>query len=433
MVFVLKRWKSTVALVLALLLGVVAGPAFGAEKVTITHLSYASHSESWHDFLREMKVGFEQEFPDIEVNILVETNPPEKFAVMMVGGNSPDVLDMSTTQAGPFIAQGDLLDLYPYVARDGRVSLDLWPDVALDGLTDPQGRLVGLPMSFYPIVTWYNKDLLAQAGLSTPAELGDAWNWDALRSYGQKLTKDENGDGQNEIWGIDRIRYRAYIQVRQAGGFYYDRETLPTESHLTSEPVVQALEFLHSIVVEDVTSQPPGTPNQADTYLWKGRAAVDVVDGPGIIGSLMKDVSFDWDIAPQPMGPANNGSAIFPGSFQISKHSKLQDAAWEWVRYIAAREEAVRAFTNITGRMPAMNSVARDYDAFVPNLPENWMTLFDQTLNPDNLMGAGVLPDSRLTSVLNTQLNEIFSGSVPVRPALEEAHRQSQSIFEELK
>ncbi len=420
-------------LALVLLLGLAVGSSLAAEKVSITHMTYGAHSDSWHEFLRQMKVGFEQEHPDIDVNIVIETNPPEKFAVMIVGGSSPDVLDMSTSQAGPFIAQGDLLDLHPYIERDARISPDVWPDVALNGLTDPQGRLVGLPISFYPIVTWYNKDLLAQAGLATPAELGDAWNWDAMRSYGQKLTKDENGDGQNEIWGIDRIRARSYIQVRQAGGYYYDRATLPTESRLTSEPVIEAIEYLHSIVVEDGTSQSPTTPNVAETYLWKGRAAIDVVDGPGIIGTLMKDVSFDWDIAPQPMGPANNGSAIFPGSFQISRHSKQQDAAWEWVRYIAGREEAVRAFTSITGRMPAMSSVAREYDAFVPNLPENWMTFFDQTLNPDNLMDSGILQDSRLTTVLNTQLNEIFSGTTAVRPALEEAHRQSESIFAELK
>lgn len=423
----MRRYLVLVALIVAL----VSLPAHGAEKVHITHLSYASHSQSWHDFLNEMKQEFEKTHPGYAVDIMIEADPAEKFAVMMAGGNSPDVLDLTTTQAGPFIYKGDFVDLNPYVQRDGSVDLSAYPEVIVQGFTDHKGRLIAMPISIYPIVTWYNKDLLGSAGLTTPKQLGDGWTWDALREYGRKLTKDQDGDGANDIWGIDRIRYRSYIQVRQAGGFFYDREMLPTESRVTSEPVLTALEFLRKLVVDDVSTQPPGTPNQGDTYLWKGRAAVDVVDGPGIIGSLMKDVSFDWDITMQPMGPDNNASAIFPGGFEVSAHSKHTDAAWEWVKFIATREKSVQEFTRITGRLPAMKKVALDYDRYVPSLPDNWQVFFNQTLNSQNLLGAGIIPDGRITTTLNQQLGRIWSGEAPVKAAMEEADRQISQFFAE--
>ena len=66
-----------------------------------------------------------------------------------------------------------------------------------------------LPIEVYSIVTWYNLDMLRQAGLTPPAELKPGeWTWQLMREYGRKLTKDEDGDGIAEIWGLDRMRSR---------------------------------------------------------------------------------------------------------------------------------------------------------------------------------------------------------------------------------
>lgn len=421
----MKRIRTYIGVFLLLVL--LVAPTHAA---TITHLSYGAHGDAWHEYLRLMKEAFEQEYPNHQVEILIESNPVEKFTVMIGAGISPDVLDFSTGQAAPFIPDGNFLDLRPWVERDRDVSLSDFPQPVLDGLTAPDGSLIGLPVSVYPITTWYNVDMLNEAGLALPDELGSGWTWDVMAEYGRKLTQDREGDGQIEVWGIDRIRARPYIQVAQAGGFYFDREMLPTESRLVSEPVLSALDYLHTIVVEDKTSQGLDVPNLAQTYMWHGNSAMNVVDGPGAIPSY-EGAPFDWDVWMQPTGPDNNASAVFVTSFQISAHSDAPDAAWEWVKFITAREEAQQEFARVTGRVPILANVTRDLDRFVSPLPKNWHVFLEQTLHPQNIGGYGVVPDTRVTQVLNAYLASIWRGELPVRTAMQQAHEEISAIFAE--
>ncbi len=402
-----------------------------AAKVTITHLTYLDHSDSWHEFLRQMKPEFEELHPDYDVSILIDAQPDQKFAILVAAGESPDVCDMSTGQGASFIANGDFLDLRPWFQRTSRTALSMYAKPVLNGLTDPEGRLIAYPVSVYPIVTFYNLDLLHAAGLTPPAELGPGWTWDALAEYGRKLTKDHNADGVTDTWGIDRISSRPYIQVAQAGGLYFDREMLPTSSRLMSQPVVQAIEFLERIIVKDRTSQAPNTPNRASTYLPTGNAAISTVDGPGVIGTHLRGVPFEWDISLQPTGPSSNASAIFLSSFQISRHSAHPDAAWAWVDYIAGREESQQAFAKITGRVPVLPSIARKYNTVADNLPKNWSAFFTQMSQPDNITGYGVVGDRRITSVVNGAFDRVWSGQIPALTALKEADQTVAAFFAE--
>lgn len=411
----------------ALLLLFLVSPSHAA---TITHLSYGAHGSAWHDYLGVMKEAFEQAYPGHRVEILIEPDPVEKFAVMLGAGVSPDILDFSTGQAAPFIPDGNFLDLRPWIERDSDVSLSDFPTPVIEGLTAPDGSLIGLPVSVYPITTWYNLDFLNEAGLASPAELGSDWTWDVLAEYGRKLTQDRDGDGQNEVWGIDRIRSRPYIQVVQAGGFYFDREMLPTQSRLLSEPVLSALEYLRGIVVVDKTSQGLDVPNVAQTYMWHGRSAINVVDGPGAI-PFYEGAPFEWDVWLQPTGPDNNATAVFVTSFQISSHTQAPDVAWEWVKFITAREEAQQTFARITGRIPILSSVTRDLDQFVSPLPSNWHIFLEQTLHPKNVGGYGVVPDTRVTQTLNSYLNAIWRDEMPVRTAMQRAHDEISAFFAE--
>lgn len=50
----------------------------------------------------------------------------------------------------------------------------------------------------------YNRDMVKAAGLPTPNELQNKnqWTFDKMREYAKKLTKDTNGDGTIDVWGV---------------------------------------------------------------------------------------------------------------------------------------------------------------------------------------------------------------------------------------
>ena len=214
----------------------------------------SAHSESWQEFPYEMAELFEEAYPQYKVDIQIGAY--EKFLVMIAGGVSPDVLDLPTHGAGSAVADGLFLDLRPYLNRERRLA-DKFPKPMLDALTAPDGTLFMLPIEAYSIVTWYNLDMLNAAGLTPPAELGQKWNWDTMREYGRKLTK-RSADGNVQVWGLDRVRSRPYIQTVQAGGNFFDRDIFPTKSMILSDPVITGVEFIEKLIWEDGTTQPHG-------------------------------------------------------------------------------------------------------------------------------------------------------------------------------
>lgn len=419
----MRRWPVVVAVLLVCAL---VSVAHAAEKVTITHLSSTAHSDSWQQFLHEMAELFEQAYPHYEVDIQVGNL--DNFLVMAAGGISPDVLDLPTHGAGTAAADGLFLDIGKFLAREPHIAERI-PQAMLDALTTPDGILFMLPVEVYSIVTWYNLDMINEAGLTPPADLGDDWDWATMREYGRKLTK-RTGDGVVEVWGIDRIRSRPYIQVLQAGGSFFDRDIFPTESLLLSEPVITAIEFIEQLLWEDQVSHTPGV---AASYLYHGKAAVDVVDGPGIIGTNMRNVTFNWDVAPQPYGPANNATNVSLNGFEISAQSAHPEAAWEWVKFIGTTEDAQRRFAQHTGRLPVMREVAQIWDQLLPvPLPNNWTAFFEQSIHPENIfLKEGIVKDDRIITVLNQQLNRVWQGQTSTRLALEEADRQIRQFLAE--
>ena len=423
----LNRQTVVLSLVLAVAL-IVSLPCLGAAPVKITHLSSASHSESWQDFLREMKAPFEQENPGIEIEIITDAKPDEKFLVMAAGGIAPDVLDLVTQVTAPLIAQDMFMDLNKFLDPQTR---NLIPPAMLNALTTPSGLLFMLPVEVYSIVTWYNLDMIRQAGLTPPAELKpEEWTWERMREYGRKRTVDSDGDGVAEIWGLDRMRSRPYIQTVQAGSNFFDRDIFPTKSLLLSEPVVTAIEFIEKLIWQDRVTQPATV--GGNTYLYHNRAAIDVVDGPGIIGTRMKGVPFEWDVALQPYGPVNNATNVSLNGFQISAQTKNPEAAWKWVKFVGTTERAQRSMATHTGRLPMLARVARTWNTCVPDLPPNWMAFFEQSVHPDNVfLKEGLVTDARITNTLNNQLMRVWRGEVSARVALEEADRIITALFAE--
>jgi uncharacterized protein YcbX len=79
-----------------------------------------------------------------------------------------------------------------------------------------------------------------------------------------------------------------------------------------------------------------------------------------------------------------------------------------------------------------MARVARSWDSYVPDLPQNWMAFFEQSVHPDNIfLKEGLISDTRITTTLTNQLARVWNSDVSARTALEEADRLISSLFAE--
>ena len=410
---------------LALLLALALAAIGSAQE--ITHYTYAGHSDSWYQHLKNMAERFQAE-TGIQVNVIQSTgNYQEQVLTMIAGGAPPDVTDFHPQLGPTLIEQGLFTDLRPYVERSG-LDLTQIPPIAVEGVTAPDGTLWSLPVSVFPVVTYFNADMFAVAGLPNPIELGEDWTWESFRESARRLTVDRNGDGQPDQYGIEgRITARWEQQVHQAGGQWFDRLVFPTQSRFNTPEVLEAVRFITGLMHEDGVVAPT-----SGFSIWPsvGNVAMTVVDGPGVIASYWQDATFAWDITVQPKGPASRAARVNPDGFQILRDSPNKDAAWRWIHYLVGSVDNQLEFAATTGRLPSLRDAMLRYDEQLDiQLPPNWMAFFETAFDP-NGYAAYVIP-ANVQSTINTTIAQVWNGTLSPEDGLQRIHDVTTALLAE--
>ena len=143
--------------------------------------------------------SFEALNPTIDVKVTVAdwTTYWDKLLTGLAGGAAPDVFAMDGPLFPDYQARDVLLDLQPFVTRDG-YDLGQLADQGV-GVFKTAGGQFGLPRDLNVIALYYNKTMFDAAGIAYP---DDTWDWAKLVEAGKQLTKDADGDGQTDQWGL---------------------------------------------------------------------------------------------------------------------------------------------------------------------------------------------------------------------------------------
>jgi len=145
---------------------------------------------------------------------------------------------------------GDLLDLKPLLNwSEDQLGEFSWSPVWQPCIQ--QGKWLGIPMGAHTRVCIYWKDQFAEVGLDPerpPRTLEE------LLEYAQKLTRDRNGDGKIDVWGLGMYfgPSRATIEIAFApviwhfGGELWDAKT--KQAVFASPAGVKAAQFLSDLL-----------------------------------------------------------------------------------------------------------------------------------------------------------------------------------------
>ena len=137
--------------------------------------------------------AFEKKYPNVAVDSVGGIND-DKIIAAIRGGNAPDVaLWASADNTGAYCGSGAWIDLAPYIERD-KVDVNQFPK-AVRYYTQFEGTRCAMPLLSDVYGLYYNKDLLAQAGISGPPQTISELDADA-----KKLTQ-RNSDGSIAVAG----------------------------------------------------------------------------------------------------------------------------------------------------------------------------------------------------------------------------------------
>ena len=312
-----------------------ASPALAAQGETVTLRWFMR----W-DQVRVEKVAipvieaFERLHPNIKIEL--ENNGGSgsdywaKLQTMVIGGTPPDIIYPATHNGFALAVLGELLDLTPYVQRDG-IDMDQYL-YDIDELYTHDGKLWALPIDWARVGVFYNEDKFARAGLAAPS---DDWTWDEFLQIARRLTVDTNGDGTYDEFAIrDFSSYWPLMAWSFSGHGLYDDIRRPTRTLINSPGVVDGLDFLANLMNE--SNVIPTSRNLQDwqNVFQNGVAAMEII-GHWRIPFFAETLNFNWNIAALPRA-VTSVNRIDGSGFAISRHTQHPDEAWEFVKFLAA-------------------------------------------------------------------------------------------------
>lgn len=190
---------------------------------------------------------------------------------------------------------------------------DKW-DQTIISMATYKGKVYGVGEGrFYPANgVWWNKTIFEREGLPNLYELQktNQWTWDKMLEIAKKATKDLDGDGVIDQWGLEGIDDAAYAFVYSNGGEFVRMGEDGRPIFALGEPkALEALQFYQDLInVHKVFEFPP------DGAAWDypvqqfqdGKAAMLIFDfwKSEDFQSNMQD---DYGFALFPIGPQGEG------------------------------------------------------------------------------------------------------------------------------
>lgn len=278
-------------------------------------------------WVEKVIASFEQEHPDIKVDLWVPTGGLLQQVLVRIAGGMPLDVGLHDPYAIiDFARQGLLADLTPYVQRDA-AQFAGWLPPAME-MTRFRGALYSLPRDLQCYGVYYNADAYAASGLTVP---GEQWTYADLQADAKRLTI-RDAEGRTLRHGFMLPRWRSWvIPVWAYGGDFVDSWTDPTRFTGHAEGTIKALDFLRGFA-EAGAMTPPASEL---TAFMQQRIAIGMSNT--IDMDSYRDIKdFAWDVAALPTGPAGRVAVMNALGWFMMSSSPCKDEAWALMRHLTS-------------------------------------------------------------------------------------------------
>ncbi|MBI4028497.1 MAG: sugar ABC transporter substrate-binding protein [Verrucomicrobia bacterium] len=361
----------------------------------------------------------QKDHPDIHVEII--TAPGNEYytkaMTMMAGRARLDVVWMGSG-FDMFASRGALLDLNSQIKKD--------PDFDLSAYFAPivkryqyEGKFYGFPYGIDIQVMAYNQDLFDKAGAP---HMNDSWTLEDLVGAARKLTRDTDGDGRVDQYGLNVEDVRHKI-------FGADILTENLRKFALNTP--EGLAWLKFNI--DLVHKYKVMPSQMDdesvdrlAIFCMGRVAI-VDCYTWDLPELKKRVNFRWDVAMAPKGKLRSAWVSSSG-FAIAGHTQHPWESWLLLKYLVSREfQKMVIHETIPTYLPLQTEFVRDnlpipvnMEAFIKSLPY---------MNPSPRIGC----KQEVNAEIKHWRQLAFLGKLSPEEALAQAELNVNKILEEYR
>lgn len=386
------------------------------KAVTLDYLNFSGAGEPLK-YLEEMKKVFEEQNPDIKINIEV-IGFGEYFTLLqtrIAGGTAPDSYELNYENFVTYAKKGVLLDLEPLFVKN-KFDTSVLDSNALNAF-GVEGKQYGLPAMFSDVVLFYNKDLFDKAGASYPTA---DWTWHDEQKAAEKI----KALGDN-IFGICHpIHFwEFYKVVQQNGGSIFNEDK--TKFMVNSTQNVETLQFMVDRVLKsNVMPTEAQVSGMGDWELFKAEKVGMIVTGIWAFPEFIKTCDFEWDIAIEP-GNTKKATHFFSNGLVINKDSKKVEQAFKWISFMSASKEAAQIRVDSGWELPAVTypDVLASYLEQTP--PASRQVVFDSL---QYLVTPPVIEQfAEMADIMGIHLAKARDGVKTPQEALDEAQKELEA------
>jgi len=328
----------------------------------------------------------------------------ETLRTLIAGGQTPDIM----WQGFGWTA---LVGLYEpvdwYLDREPGFREDLDPNMLREVQAD--GSTWGLPLGAATNVMGYNEDLLAQGGVAPPEP---DWTWDELLATARRLTRDTNGDGVNDVWGL-ALYWWPWNLLAYGGDGYNDDGTA---TDLNNEVALEAWRIHY-----ETWSGRNGLQPQWDGIVHRDEFAsgnlvfynIGIFDVP----YLRDNMTASWNVQTYPWlevgGERHRATWATGEAFMVHKDSPVKEQALDFLRFMLSPEQIVAGVQGI-GIVPASRTL-QSSDLFLqPDKTPANMKAFVDSLAFGKGPFQGHMAHPEVWAAANPILSASNSGELPI-------------------
>ena len=247
---------------------------------------------------------------EVKVEILSWSDYNTTIYTGLLNNDGPDVVYV--TDNYDLIKAGLLLGLESYLTQEQKDNYVLWTT----GPVDANGEHVIVPMDDGVAIGYYNKDILAQAGIEAMPE-----EWDAFIEACKTIQEKTGKQGFLQNWGAttgtSALMLAFWPYYFQAGGTMLDAEG---NIAINNEAGLKTLEFLKKFADEGIFDETIVSESESIDKFANGELAFVVADlNKG--GSFSKN-GVNWEYFFSLKGPAGYGARTATDSFAIAAKAK---------------------------------------------------------------------------------------------------------------
>jgi ABC-type glycerol-3-phosphate transport system substrate-binding protein len=293
-----------------------AQPARVGIEVGMLSLSAVRGAEAW--FAEEI-AAFKEAHPNIDLTELAIASPNKRErSIVNMPALARNVVGVNSWQGGEaawLASRGHIVAVDKFLP-DPELSLDAFPANLFDGVKF-DGKIWGVPWSTEHVVFACNWPLFEKAGIDRPPE-----TWDEFLSYAQRLTKDNNGDGQTDQWGVsaesyDLIGFIAMTLLMQKDGQLFNKTGVDLSNPSVPEVFGMIQQWMESgAFIEG-----------RDGGMWLGKK------------EHLQDLSQNYRLAPMPTWGRKAVCNNETNYLVICKSTPEEEkASWEFVKWISRKD-----------------------------------------------------------------------------------------------